>query len=57
MSAFEEFIHCFPNLRLNDERFASQKIATGSSKLQRRSFLAFARLNARNGFNKGKVSR
>ena len=47
MAAFQQFIDCFPNLRLNDERVASQKIETGSSKF---TFLAYARLHARNGF-------
>ena len=52
MTAFREFIDLFPNLRLCDESFASQRIQTGSNKSAWKTYLAFVRLHARNGFKK-----
>ena len=49
MSAFQQFISSFPNLRLSDDSFASQKIETGCTRF---TYLAYARLHARNGFKK-----
>ena len=53
IKAFQEFILLFPNLRLNDEEFASTKIESESYSY---SYLAFARLNARNGFKQRNAS-
>ena len=50
LEAFQLFIKQFPNLRLFDDEFASQKIETGSTKY---TYQAFARLHARNGFKQG----
>jgi len=51
MSGFQEFIGYFPNLRLTDDSFASQKILTGSDG-STKTFLAFVRVHARNGFRR-----
>ena len=46
-TALDQFVSVFPNLRLNDRDFSSQKTETGQS------FLAFARNRLRGGFKRG----
>ena len=46
-SAFRVFIEQFPNLRLHDGNFASQKIVCGNGQ---KPFLGFVQVQARNGF-------
>ena len=56
-SSLEQFISLFPNLRLDDEKFASQKVDIGSQKSSCKTFLAFVRQQARNGFKKRLLTR
>ena len=53
--AFHEFVKLFPNLHLDNDEFASQKIQIGttiseSGTSKSVTFIAFTRLHARNGF-------